>query len=65
MRFTDRTQKEPAIGVSPFDFEQAHFEILDESHITADFQVSWQSPAKPLQVLICPTLTANLAIFTC
>src|SRR6266403_161437 len=42
------TQKEKVIGLSPFNSEQAHFEILDESPITADFQVSWQPPAKPL-----------------
>ncbi len=60
-----RLRKETVIDLSPFSSEQAHFEILDESQITADFQVSLQSSAKPLQVLICPMQIANLAIFTC
>jgi hypothetical protein len=41
-------RKKTMIGLSPFNCEKAQFEVLDESHITADFQVSWRRPAKPL-----------------
>ena len=41
-------RKETVIDLSPVNSERAHFEVLDESQITADFQVSWRRPAKPL-----------------
>jgi hypothetical protein len=41
-------RKKAAIDVSPFNSEQAHFEVLDEARITADFHVLWQPPAEPL-----------------
>ena len=42
LKFTDRTQQENRDWPFAINSEKAHFEILDESRITADFQVSWQ-----------------------
>jgi hypothetical protein len=35
-------RKKTVIAFSLFSSEQVHLRILDESRITADFQVSWQ-----------------------
>jgi hypothetical protein len=42
LKFADRTQQENRDWPFAINSEKAHFEILDESLITADFQVSWQ-----------------------
>jgi hypothetical protein len=42
LKFTDRSQQENRDWPFAINSEKADFEILDESRITADFQVSWQ-----------------------